>query len=153
MSEEKVSELSSLLIPLYTKSLILPNVAIAEVIHYMKPEEAENQPSWFLGMIPWRNIRIPVISYETLDEIPFSMVQDPARIVVLNSGQLHNLSFYGVICRGIPRLVRLTKEEIHPLADQSLGVADQMLVKYLEEPYVIPNMSYLENLMKDIRLD
>jgi len=54
-----------LLIPISGGQLLLPNSVVAEVFPYNEPERvAENQPNWLLGLIDWRNQRIPLLSIE-----------------------------------------------------------------------------------------
>jgi chemosensory pili system protein ChpC len=70
VTQDGISEVSSLLIPLHEKQLILPNVTVAEIIPYRMPKIISNHTSWLLGQLEWRNIHIPVLSYEALSGSP-----------------------------------------------------------------------------------
>jgi len=110
MSEENLV-VRSQLIPLEGLRLILPNTAIAEIVSFKKFDLLENEvPDWILGIVTWRELRIPLIVYEMatgqLDKTP--TVNKNTRIAVLNtvtgSEQLH---FYGMVVQGILRLMAL----------------------------------------------
>ena len=47
-----VNEVRSVLIPLNTGRLLLPNVVVAEVMNYQRPEDRDDTPNWFLGIEP-----------------------------------------------------------------------------------------------------
>jgi chemosensory pili system protein ChpC len=94
-------------------NLVLPNTCIAEVINYTEPTPVEDAPDWYLGNILWRGIAIPIVSFETANEVPSANHSGSVRIAVLNgvSGE-EKLPFYGIIIQGIPRLVTLKESDI-----------------------------------------
>ena len=138
------------IIPLTGINLVLPNTSIAEVINYSKPSPVKDAPDWYLGMVSWRGINIPLISFETANEVKLAKKSKSTRIAVLNgvSGN-DKLSFYGVVVQGIPRLASLEESGIHeiinptvklPLALAQATVADQ--------DAVIPDQLKIEKLLK-----
>lgn len=148
--EQKKSVVRSQIIPLTGMSLVLPNTCIAEVINYSEPMPVENAPGWFLGNLLWRGITIPVVSFETANDVPAAEIGKATRIAVLNgvSGN-DKLSFYGVIVQGIPRLASLEETDIQekanpdvvlPLALSQNEIADQ--------DAVIPDQVKIEALLK-----
>ena len=50
-SQNSVSSLTGLLVPLADRTLLLPNVAVAELIPYRPPHVTPGLPSWFLGQV------------------------------------------------------------------------------------------------------
>ena len=56
--------LTGLLLPLSDRSLVLPNVAVAELIGYQPCTPLPHQPAWLLGWIDWRSQRLPLLSFE-----------------------------------------------------------------------------------------
>lgn len=153
--EQLQSLVRSQLIPLQGMSLLLPNTCIAEVIPYHQPAApATNAPIWLLGNIDWRGMRIPLISFEAINEREKSPsgagFSKTARIAVLNgiSGDA-TLPFYGIVTQGVPRLTAVDETSIHaisepeselPLALQQAMVADQTVV--------IPDQNQIESQLK-----
>lgn len=54
--------LTGLLLPLSDRTLLLPNVAVAELIAYRNPQVAAGLPQWYLGQVAWRDLRLPLLS-------------------------------------------------------------------------------------------
>ena len=78
--------LTGLLLPLSDRTLLLPNVAVAELIAYRNPQVAAGLPQWYLGQVAWRDLRLPLLSFEAAS----SGEQQPvlgssARVVVINA--------------------------------------------------------------------
>lgn len=145
MNEQEIV-VRSQLIPLHNLRLILPNTAIAEVVSYHKPEPVEEFPDWVTGLMPWRGLRIPLISLET------AVIQQPlqihrrSRAVVLNTlvGS-DTLPFYAVISQGIPRLMGLDSSNVldAPNAEENQKfVLRQVLVE--GQPAIIPDQQAIE---------
>ena len=101
--------LTGLLLPLSDRTLLLPNVAVAELIAYRNPQVAAGVPQWYLGQVAWRDLRLPLLSFEAAS----SGEQQPvlgssARVVVINAlGGRPHVKFLALLVQGIPRSVRL----------------------------------------------
>ena len=65
MLDHRSSTLTGLLLPLADRTLILPNVAVAELIDYQQGAFDLDSPPWYLGQVLWRERRIPLISFES----------------------------------------------------------------------------------------
>ncbi len=141
---KNTGQISSLFIPVTHTNLLLPNAAVAEIIDYVPPEPASGAPSWFLGHVQWRGVRLPVISYDLINGQEAGTLSSRARIAVINSiGEQHQaLPFFALVSQGIPRLVKVQEEEIAE-QEQDGGPADQMLVRVSGEEAAIPNLVYL----------
>ncbi|NOX92267.1 MAG: chemotaxis protein CheW [Gammaproteobacteria bacterium] len=133
-TDEKSSVIRTQLIPLVGMNMVLPNTCIAEIINPGELNPVKKTPRWFLGMMDWRGVRIPVISFEAANDIASNTPMHNVRIVVLNGiGGDDKLPFYGVISQGIPKLMRLEKSTINtvkipgqklPLASEQTQLAD-----------------------------
>ncbi len=142
------------LIPLADINLLLPNTCIAEVIDLGELNPVNKAPEWFLGMMDWRGVRIPVMSFESANGISSIAPTRNSRVAVLNgiSGD-KNLPFYGVLSQGIPKLLALEKSAIEtikkpthklPLASEQTQLADVSAV--------IPDQPKIEKLLaKEIK--
>ena len=153
MAEEAIV-VRSQLIALEALRLVLPNTAIAEVIAYTKPELPEDMPEWFLGYVPWRGHRIPVISFEAMIDQPGSNPDKRSRIIVLNSisGDADR-PFYGLLATGIPRLMVVDSDNIQNAPE--IGTTDSLIMRQVvvdKHAAVIPDQYELEARLKSQKL-
>ncbi len=141
------SIISSLYLPVSKTQLLLPNVSVAEVVSYQKPANKDAKPDYFLGLVAWRGINIPLLSYEIANGQSPAKITSNSRIAVINTiGKYQNkLPFFAIVTQGIPRLVKVNSE-ISRHSANSLGKADSALVKLDGEEAVIPDIEFLEKL-------
>ena len=107
-------EIPCLLIPNRGFRLILPNTSVAEIAPWQEPQPQHTANSdWVLGFFEWREQRLPLLSIHISDQMPAEDQQTFSKIAVLNTVS-ENLGFtyYGVALCGIPKLVRVDREEI-----------------------------------------
>ena len=126
------------LIPLEGMQMVLPNTCVAEIINYKQPESIKKSPDWLHGLIDWRGIRIPLISFESMNGVTAGKQQKSSRIIVVNGINGNDeMSFYGILSQGIPKLVTLKQETIStiekpatklPLSIQQTTINDQIAV-------------------------
>lgn len=147
MSETE-SVIASLYLPVSNKQLLLPNVSVAEVVAYQEPKKLDDAPDYFLGIVNWRGIDIPVVSYELANGLKLNETTSSARIAVINTIGEHKDSFpfFAIITQGIPRLVKVS-DDIIKKTKKKLGQADAALIKVDGEDATIPNIDYLESLI------
>ena len=134
----------TLIIPLQTRNLLLPNVAVAEVVPYVRPREVVGAPDWLLGTLSWRGLNIPLISYDRLQGLDNSAGIGQARIAVLNTVQADSgLKFYALVTAGIPQLKRVNADAIQePPADVGEGALSQVQIGDIQA--MIPDLDALE---------
>jgi chemosensory pili system protein ChpC len=138
------------IIPLTDMNLVLPNTSIAEVIGYSKPEPVKNSPDWFLGMTNWRGLSIPIVSFEKANEVKFARQSKSTRIAVLNgiSGN-DELSFYGIVVQGIPRLASLDEDSIQEITKPKVTLPLALAqAEVAEQDAVIPDQEQIEKMLK-----
>lgn len=135
------NEIPSLMVPLQGRPLLVPNLAVAEIVPFNAPVPVPGKPSWFLGQIMWRGVKVPVISVVQMrgedEDIP-----PEARIAVFN-GLGSQVPFYGVISHGIPRLVRVRQQDIET-TDGMYTPVDDAFIAVGGELAIIPNLLQLE---------
>lgn len=138
------NEIPSLMVPLQGRPMLVPNLAVAEIVPFNAPVPVTGKPQWFLGQIMWRGVKVPVISVVQMrgedEDIP-----PEARIAVFN-GLGGEVPFYGVITHGIPRLVRVRQQDIEP-TDGMYTPVDDAFVAVGGELAIIPNLLQLEALI------
>ena len=123
MSQMVVSQdaesLTGLLMPLADRMLLVPNVAVAELIPYRAPQAVEGMPAWFLGQVQWRDLSLPLLSFEAASTGQPPAVGQTARVAVLNAvGGREHVKFIALLVQGIPHSIKV---------DTSLARADAAL--------------------------
>lgn len=139
-------QVAGLLIPMVGRPMILPNVAVAEIVPWKRPTRKDNTaPGWLLGRVEWRGLQVPLISLELMNNIELDDAQHGSRIAVVNGVGKTKLPFYAISIQGIPRLLRVYPEDItqeEQLPDKP-ALAWQMAVN--GERMVVPDLDYVES--------
>jgi len=95
----------SLLLPINKEILLLPNASVAEVIAYTEPEKINDAPEWLLGMLNWRDRRIPLIAFEIISEGEPGSIHKNCRVAVLNTLNGNSkVPYVAVLMQGLPSL-------------------------------------------------
>ncbi|RYZ78778.1 MAG: chemotaxis protein CheW, partial [Moraxellaceae bacterium] len=111
--EQKIQEVASLLIPLQGQTVLLPNVTVAEIVPVSPIQPVDNSPNWYLGNCQWRELTVPLLSFEALNGDDRPGLHSRARFAVLNTtGVNDSLPFIAILTQGLPRLARVSEDEI-----------------------------------------
>ena len=147
LSDEALPDvLACLMVPLQRQKLLLPSVAIAEIIPFVKPEAIENAPSWLLGNFTWRSQRLSLINFENLTGSFLGEKGAPSRIAVLNRSGVHqDITFLGMVTYGIPRLTQVSVEDCVATDSETDRSCELANIYCQGEPAVIPDISTLES--------
>lgn len=146
----RTSQLTGLLLPLADRNLILPNVAIAELVDYQASAFDLDTPPWYLGRVTWRERQIPLISFESACGQKI-VIGERARIVILNAlGGLPELRFIALLVQGIPRSYKLDSQLSY--VDVPLCALEQAAVQVGEQVAKVPDLLGLEQLLVDAGL-
>lgn len=141
----KINEIASLLVPVNGKLLVLPNVTVAEIIHYQPPIPEDDVPTWYLGRITWRTVSVPVVSFEAINDEPFVSESRSRRIAILNNVTGDpRLPFCAIVTEGAPRLMRVMADEVAEDADAITGPAEAARVLVAGERASIPDVAFIE---------
>lgn len=141
-----LESLNGLIIPLAGKPLLLPNVAVAELVAYRLSQSASSGPEWFLGWTLWRDQQVPMVDLDNL----LAEGAEPAagaepRTLILNAlDGVPNLRFIGVRVWGIPRARRLTREEVEKVGEGSSYILQRVQVAEEAGELLIPDLSAVE---------
>jgi len=142
---KKIQEVASLLIPLQGHSILLPNVTVAEIVPVTGIQPVDNAPSWYLGNCQWRELTVPVLSLEALNGDAVPAIQERARFAVLNTtGMNADLAFIAILTQGLPRLARVSEDEISEREDAENRRYDLMHVSWAGEYTLIPDIAAIE---------
>ena len=147
---DRVQDIPSMVLNVETKQLLLPGVAVAEIIGNAVAEPVESSPEWFLGWIEWRKLRVPVVSFERLNgEI---MIEGSRRLAVLNNTGVdrERVPFLAIPIKRIPQLARVLPGDLRDMADAQLGIAELAVAVDMQGQVVaIPNVGVLEQALAD----
>jgi chemosensory pili system protein ChpC len=150
---DMVQELPTFLIPLQKSNLLLPNSTIAEIIPYEPLQRVQNTPDWFLGLLSWRGMQLPVVSFEMLTSAgaSFSLMSVASASLVICSalGGGDDLPYFALVAQSLPRLMRLTSEELKESHEQTVET-ELLLVRLNGQPATIPDLSYIEKSLRAI---
>lgn len=145
MRDHRASNLIGLLLPLADRTLVMPNVAVAELIDYQRGSFDLESPPWYLGLVSWRDRQIPLLSFESACGGK-TVIGDRARIVVLNAlGGRPNLKFIALLVQGIPRSHKLDSQLSY--VDVPLCTLEKAAVQVAEQVAKVPDLLGLEALL------
>ena len=137
--------IACLLTPVTGKQLLLPNVTVAEVVSATELQPPpEGAPEWHRGFLTWRDQRIPVVAFETLNGE--GEPRDVERVAILSGiRSQRDLPFYGLVVQGIPGSARVKIAQLEDLEGAPTGPMEFLKVRYLGELAVIPDLDALES--------
>ena len=144
--QTKNEALPCLLIPMQASRIVLPNVTVAELIPFQKPQASHADASWIVGSIEWRGTMIPVVSFEDYCGQKSGPQGQDLRIAVINApnGESGSLRFFGIVTQGIPSLVKLEEAAIKENQNTNLLKGQKMAVTLETGHAVIPDLDMLE---------
>lgn len=148
--EKKIQEVASLLIPIQGRLLLAPNVTVAEIVPVSQVVPVADAPAWYLGNCNWREQTIPLFSFEVMNGEEKPGVASRSRFAVLNTTGLNDsLPFIAILTQGLPRLARVTEEEISEREDSDNKPYELMHVSWAGEEAVIPHVEAMERAFLD----
>jgi chemosensory pili system protein ChpC len=148
--EKKIQEVASLLIPIQGRLLLAPNVTVAEIVPVSQVIPVADAPAWYLGNCNWREQTIPLFSFEVMNGEEKPGVASRSRFAVLNTtGQHESLPFIAILTQGLPRLARITEEEISEREDSDNKPFELMHVSWAGEEAIIPHVEAMERAFLD----
>ena len=146
-------DIPSMLLPLVGETLLLPTSAVVEMAPIQPFDIIPNTPDWFIGYYPWRNVRVPIVSYETMNECSSPKINARGRIAVLNNPEgSEKTPFVGLLIQDIPRMIKVAENDI-VLNDQlAARNYDLMPVKVGVEALFIPDVVHIVSAVEGLNL-
>ena len=142
--------LTGLMVPLSDRTLLVPNVAVAELLPYRAPQATPGMPAWMLGQIAWRDLRLPLLSFEAASG-GAPQITSNTRVAVINAlGGRPEVKFLAVLVQGIPRSIKL--ESNLARANVQLAPLELDAVSIGEAVLKIPDLIGFEQLLADAGL-
>jgi chemosensory pili system protein ChpC len=152
LEKPQINEVASLLIPIVDRLLLVPTVTVAEMVPYQEPLHNPDAPDWYLGDVGWRELQVPLISFEGIIGEARPSYNNQCRIAILNNtGVDEKLPFLAIATQGIPRLSRVKADEIQEIEGAQLKRFELMAVSHAGESVIIPNVAALEQAFVEYR--
>ena len=130
-----------MLLPMSSISLVIPNSAVSEIIGYSEPRRLEDSSDWFLGVVPWRGVYVPVISVETMCGVDTVHTGPRSRIgIIYNPEKDDELPYLGLHMQDIPRAYLAESDIMESGSDDNLS--EYLLSRVDDDQYsrVVPNL-------------
>lgn len=148
MSSLSVS-VRSLMIPMMHDKILLPNASLAEIVTYSEPVSIDKSPDWLMGLLEWRGLRVPLVSFESIQGGGKTEIGKGSRIAIFNAlGGNPELPFFAVVVQGIPHLIQANQSVVTALAEDA-GDEDGVMAHVLieAEPAIIPDLDKIESII------
>lgn len=146
-AQSGVETLTGLLLPLADRTLLLPNVALAELVPYRAPAATAGMPPWLLGQFNWRDLRLPLLSFEAASNGK-PVIGPGCQVAVLNAlGGRPDVKFIALLLQSIPLSMKVDARL--PRADAELAPLELDAVLLNDTLVKIPDLVGLEQLLAD----
>lgn len=146
----KPGEIRVVMLPVGSRSVILPNPAVAEIIVFQKPAAEATAFDWLLGRIEWRGHSIPVVSFDGIVEgNKFEHSKQRTHIAVLNTLNGNRaLPYIGLLMHGTARLLRINADSLDSGATDDLDSPLILAAASVNNQQAwIPDLDALESLL------
>jgi chemosensory pili system protein ChpC len=148
-----MSSLSTYVVSMQKQGILLPKAAVAEIIPYEPLQRVEDTPDWFLGLLGWRGVQLPVASFEmlTVERASFSLVSVSSASLVILKGlnDQGGLPYYAIVAQTAPRLVDLMEEMLFETGEPAARTETDR-VRFEDGVISIPDLDYVETAILDV---
>ncbi len=142
-----MSSLPTYVVSMQKQVILLPQAAVAEIIPYEPLQRLEDTPDWFLGLLGWRGVQVPVTSFEmlTVERASFSLVSvsSASLVVVKGLSNQNELPYHAMVAQTAPRLVELVEEMLFETGETP-EKTETNRVRFEDEIISIPDLDYVE---------
>jgi chemosensory pili system protein ChpC len=146
----EIPEVRTLLAPLGDESLLLPNSVVAEVITYTEPDPYDNTPPWLLGELGWNDWQVPLVNLAGLIGAGKrgSAIAGSHVLIVKTLSDTHSIMYLGILIGGLPKLRKLTPDDLETQAEDPGIKGIFARVKLGEQLALIPELGDLTGLVE-----
>ncbi len=132
MSEDK-ELIKCVILTLRKANVIVPNALVAEIISVKEMTKADDGPAWFLGNMKWRDVDVPLLSFEASGGDKISRVNLNTQAVVLyavgDTGAVSDNPYLGLIMSGVPHVSHFSRDQIKTDVDELENEVHPMVVQ------------------------
>lgn len=150
---DALDSLNGLIVPLTEQGLLLPNVAVAELVSFRITREQPDAPAWFLGWTRWRDQQVPLVDpYALLGQSRDDSGRQPRTLIMNAVGGREGVHFIGMRVWSIPRSRKVLRGEISEAGTPSPFITQR--VQLADEPdlLMIPDLEAIESALEQAGL-
>jgi len=151
-SDQLLSFVDSLLLPLTNMTLLLPVSAMVEVVETKIKPADDMVESWFSGWASWQGNKLPLICFENLLGEKSVEIGESIRCVIMKRGLGDDeVGYYAVMTQGYPRSIRVTPTSdfrVETDAQEQVGVL--MRAKFEDAPIIMPDLEQIERSIHEL---
>ncbi len=143
-------ELYGQFIPIEGELILLPDVGVVESVSLEALSLMAEGPPWLIGLLPWRERRLPVVSFEGLSGRPLPPRGRRSRCVIVNGpGRFLESGLFALLTRGHPQLIGLDQRALRPGELRGNDPVQLLLarVRIGNRELVIPDLEAIEALL------
>lgn len=138
------TSLSSVLFALQDRNLLVPDNLLADMTPMAGLIVESHKEGWILGHKYWRNLRIPVVCFETLSGGSLKKHSENACIAVFNRcSDNESVGFWGMLVQSAPQIMQLSEANLETISAQ-LSEAEIAAVHVNGEQASIPDLAFVE---------
>ena len=133
---EDTKMIKCIILTLRKSNVLVPNALVAEIISVKDIQNTDEGPAWFLGNMTWRDMSVPLLSFEASGGEKISRVNLNTQAVVLyavGAGRdVKEHPYLGLVMSGVPHVSHFTREQIktddeseadlHPMVAQKVRI-------------------------------
>lgn len=101
------------ILTLRSENVMVPNAAVAEIISARDTSRVDNAPNWYVGRMPWRDVDVPLVSFEAAAGYEAKNVNLNTQVAVLYATNKDaKYPYLGLVISGVPHVSSFSKEQI-----------------------------------------
>ena len=148
---DEVRSVRCMLLPLSSLNLVIPNSGVAEIIGYSTPRPVPDTSDWFLGVVSWRGVDVPVVSLEEMCAIDSVHVGPRARIgIIYNPEKDPEIPYLGIHMQDIPRAYLAESDKMEAGSDDGLS---QYLLSRVDEDHQARAVPDLDRIIAELKTE
>ncbi|MEE8364404.1 MAG: chemotaxis protein CheW [Gammaproteobacteria bacterium] len=148
---DELRSVRCMLLPLSSLNLVIPNSGVAEIIGYSTPRPVPDTSDWFLGVVSWRGVDVPVVSLEEMCAIDSVHVGPRARIgIIYNPEKDPEIPYLGIHMQDIPRAYLAESDKMEAGSDDGLS---QYLLSRVDEDHQARAIPDLDRIIVELKTE
>lgn len=150
---DALESLNGLIVPLTDQGLLLPNVAVAELVSFRITRDKTDAPNWFLGWTRWRDQQVPLVDpYRLLGQTADSSGRQPRTLIMNAIGGREGVHFIGMRVWSIPRSRKVLRGEISAAGEPKAYISQSVQLADEPELLMIPDLEAIELALEEAGL-
>lgn len=147
-----VEQINCVVLNVTEDKLVMPNSSVAEIVPIINIINVANKPPWVLGYLDWRGNSVPLISFETLDNVRMpSLASGDVRAAVLYSvSDDKSFPFMAILVQGEAKFINVLPADVISNKVEFNHPAIEQKVMMFDDDASIVDLIKLEDLIKTV---